>query len=66
MMLFGNLFKHGPSLGGKEEGVKYNDMYDQTLIYYKALFGTDAPPQFWEPTNIRFSPELFSCSYVNL
>jgi hypothetical protein len=46
--MFGSFMKHTPSLGGKEEGSKYDEMYSQTLQFYKALFGSDAPSEIWE------------------
>ena len=53
-------------MGGKEEGTKYKQIYDQTLAYYAALFGTLAPRYLWEPTDERFSPDIFNCSMVNI
>ena len=64
--VFKRLFKHLPALGGQEDGEKFNNIYDETLDYYKAAFGQTPKPHIWEPTPIRFSHEMFSFSSVNL
>jgi hypothetical protein len=53
-------------MGGSEEGTKYKGIYNQTLDYYKAMFGKEAPRYIWEVTDERFSPDIFNCSMVNL
>lgn len=53
-------------MGGKEEGTKFKGIYQQTLDYYRALFGTSAPQHLWEPTDERFSADIFNCSLVNV
>ncbi len=53
-------------MGGHEDGVKFEGIYDDTLSYYKAMFGFDSPPLMWEPTNERFAADLFNHSTVNL
>jgi hypothetical protein len=38
--VFGRLFKHLPALGGKADGeTKFDNVYEETLSYYKAMFG---------------------------
>lgn len=64
--VFGTYYKHQPSGGGQEEGTKFKGIYNQTLEYYKALFGRDAPASIWEQTDERFSPDIFNCSMVNI
>ena len=59
-------FKHTPALGGAEEGQKYQGIYNQTLGFYRAVFNIDPVKEIWEPTNERFSPDIFNCSNVNL
>ena len=55
-----------PSMGGKEESEKFTGVYNQTLNYYQALFGVMPIQAIWEPTDERFSPDVFGCSNVNL
>lgn len=31
--------RHLPAMGGKEDGEKFNNIYDETLDFYKCLFG---------------------------
>ena len=65
--IFGRLFKHLPALGGKADaGIKFDNVYEETLSYYRAMFGQEPKPHIWEPTKIRFSHEIFSFSCVNL
>lgn len=65
--MFGRLFKHLPALGGKADGdTKFDNVYEETLGYYKEMFGQIPQPHIWEPTPIRFSHEIFSYSNVNL
>jgi hypothetical protein len=53
-------------MGGKEDGVKFKDLYSQTLGYYQALFNKKAPAYLWEQTDERFSPDIFNCGMVNI
>jgi hypothetical protein len=50
---------HGPTKGGKEEGEKYNDLYEKTLQLYKALFKRNAPDDIWPSKEIRFGEVNF-------
>jgi len=43
---------HSPSLGGKQEGLKYRHYYQQTLEIYQKYFGTP-PPDIWHPPQLR-------------
>jgi hypothetical protein len=38
---------HGPTRGGKEERVKFNDLYAKTLAYYTEMFGKTPPDDIW-------------------
>lgn len=53
--LIGKQIHHGPTKGGKEEGLKYNDHYEKTLRFYKNIFERDVPDDIWPSTEIRFS-----------
>ncbi|MHB1278692.1 MAG: glycine-rich domain-containing protein [Bacteroidia bacterium] len=55
----GKQIHHGPTKGGKAEGEKYNDLYDKTLLLYKALFERNAPADIWPPKEIRFGDVHF-------
>lgn len=46
---------HGPTKGGKEEGDKFNDLYEKTLQLYQELFDRNAPADIWPAKEIRFS-----------
>lgn len=43
---------HFPSLGGKQEGLKYRRHYRQTLCIYQKYFGTP-PPDIWDEPKLR-------------
>ncbi len=53
---------HSPSLGGKEEGLKYRYHYVQTLKIYQQYFGTP-PADIWNSPQLR--GESVSCQWVN-
>lgn len=55
----GKQIHHGPTKGGKQEGEKYNDLYEKTLALYKTLFKRDAPQDIWPPREIRFGEVNF-------
>lgn len=59
-------FKHSPSAGGGTEGQKFENIYDDTLSFYKAVFTIDAPADVWETTQQRFDMKNFSFRTVNL
>ncbi len=50
---------HGPTKGGKDEGEKYNDLYEKTLKLYKVLFEREVPADIWPPKEIRFGDVNF-------
>ena len=45
---------HGPTLGGKAEGKKYDDWYGKTLLAYTDYFGQSPPEDLWPPNEKRF------------
>jgi len=45
---------HGPTRGGPEEKDKFNNWYDQTLLYYRQKFHNDPPPDLWPTPYLRF------------
>ena len=47
---------HGPTKGGRAEGVKFHEWYAQTLSSYREEFTAEPPPEIWPPSAIRFSP----------
>lgn len=53
-------------MGGQQEGTKFKGIYKNTLGYYFALFGQNPPKHIWEPTDERFSPEIFGCAVINI
>jgi hypothetical protein len=44
--VLGKPFHHSPSLGGKDEKLKYDRLYQQTLATYQLYFGTP-PSDIW-------------------
>ena len=46
---------HGPTKGGKQEKMKYHDLYEGTLVKYLDVFGITAPDDIWPDKKIRFS-----------
>lgn len=59
-------FKHSPSEGGQSEGQKFENIYGDTLSFYKSVFTIDAPVDVWESTQQRFDMKNFSFRTVNL
>ena len=53
---------HSPSLGGKEEGVKYRYCYQKTLNSYQQYFGTP-PADIWHRPRLR--GEKSSCHWCD-
>ncbi|CDW87490.1 UNKNOWN [Stylonychia lemnae] len=64
--LYGRLLKHLPAMGGKEDSEKFDDLYQKTLDFYNDMYGYKPDPLMWEPSELRFSSELFTYSMVNL
>ena len=58
--------RHLPAMGGKDDGEKFDNLYQETLDLYEKMFGYPPDPLMWEPSEIRFSSELFTYSMVNL
>lgn len=46
---------HGPTKGGKSEGVKFDIMYTDTILAYADFFGEQAPLDIWPSNKERFS-----------
>jgi hypothetical protein len=44
--VLGKPFHHSPSLGGKDENLKYDRLYQQTLVTYQLYFG-NPPSDIW-------------------
>jgi len=53
--VLGMNFHHGPTKGGKQESVKYNDQYQFTLDLYNSEFGYSAPEDLWPSKEKRFA-----------
>lgn len=47
---------HGPTRGGKKEGIRYRDQYQRTLESYRTHFGEEPPGDIWPEPDKRFSP----------
>ncbi len=45
---------HGPTKGGKSEGIRFEDQYARTLASYEEIFGHAPPEEIWPPSEIRF------------
>lgn len=45
---------HGPTKGGSNEKAKFNDLYSETMAYYKEQFNEEPPEDLWPPSPIRF------------
>ncbi len=50
--VLGKPLHHSPSLGGQQEGKKYQRVYQQTLFTYRQYFG-DPPTDIWHPPRLR-------------
>ncbi|EGF27904.1 TIGR04222 domain-containing membrane protein [Rhodopirellula baltica] len=50
---------HGPTKGGSQERVRYQDQYEQTLASYERAFGS-VPVEVWPPTKERFAQSIAS------
>lgn len=63
--IFGKEFLHSPSGGGSSEGKKFENIYQETLNFYKEVFMMDAPQHIWETVEQRFDMKNFSFRNVN-
>jgi len=45
---------HGPTKGGRQEGMKYRDLYERTKAFYAEKFGAPPPADIWPGTETRF------------
>ncbi len=50
---------HGPTRGGRAEGVKFNEWYERTLLSYRQHFGTPPPSDIWPAATERFGEAPF-------
>ncbi|MBB3207052.1 uncharacterized protein (TIGR04222 family) [Rhodopirellula rubra] len=50
---------HGPTKGGSQERVRYQDQYERTLASYEKAFGA-APAEVWPSTEERFAQSVSS------
>lgn len=53
---------HTPSLGGQQEGIKYQQLYQLTLATYRQYFGTP-PEDIWHPARLR--SERFAYQWID-
>jgi hypothetical protein len=53
--VLGKEIHHGPTKGGKQEGTKYQNLYDLTLDSYRAHFGEEPPADIWLEKKRRFT-----------
>lgn len=56
--VLGTTLHHGPTRGGKGEGLRYDEQYRLTLASYERLFGHRAPDDIWPPPLVRFGPRM--------
>ena len=49
---------HGPTEGGRAEGVRFGGQYARTLALYENEFGECPPEDLWPPEAVRFSRPL--------
>jgi hypothetical protein len=56
--VLGKPFHHSPSSGGKSEKLKYDRLYQQTLIAYQLYFGTP-PADIWINAPVRRSSKKY-------
>jgi hypothetical protein len=65
--IYGSLLTHMPTLGGSSEDSKWDNIYSNTLSYYKSLFNqTDPPSDIWESEQDRFGEFLIFHAHLNL
>ena len=63
--LLGKPFMHEPSGGGSKDGEKFENIYEETMKFYKELFLEKPPSEIWESTQERFDQKNFSYIHVN-
>lgn len=51
---------HGPTKGGSDEKVKFNDWYSKTKDLYKTKFGSFPPDDLWPSNTTRFEEVNFA------
>jgi hypothetical protein len=56
--VLGTPLHHGPTRGGKSEGLRYDEQYRMTLDSYARIFGEQAPRDIWPPPEVRFGPRM--------
>lgn len=49
---------HGPTKGGKAEGERFHEQYEQTLASYRREFDCEPPADIWPASEIRFGHDL--------
>lgn len=52
--ILGRPLHHGPTQGGRDEGEKFADWYEQTLASYRRLFAARPPAHIWPRAAERF------------
>ncbi|MGE4069796.1 MAG: TIGR04222 domain-containing membrane protein [Lysobacterales bacterium] len=52
--VLGRALHHGPTLGGREESLRYREQYAQTIALYEDYFG-ETPLDLWPGTRERFA-----------
>ncbi len=55
--VFGRFIHHNPTKGGEDEGTKYKDLYNYTLILYEKVLGEKPSGRFWPSASKRFSQD---------
>ena len=48
---------HNPTKGGKNEGEKFIEYYENTLRSYRKIFQEEAPAGIWPDSSIRFNSD---------
>ena len=56
--VLGTKLHHGPTRGGKGEGLRYDEQYRKTLDSYRHLFGYAPPNDIWPAPDVRFGPRM--------
>jgi hypothetical protein len=56
--VLGRPIHHGPTRGGRQEGVKFHAWYERTLESYARIFGEPPPADIWPESAIRFGADL--------
>jgi hypothetical protein len=63
--LLGKEIHHNPTQGGKQEGEKYINLYQNTIEFYKTIFQKDPPIDIWPSSDVRFARIEFRRIDVN-